>query len=100
MESNFSPVGRIRRAVRSPRRALALALGLLLVLPALAGAQTWTPLAHQPSFSASTALLLTDGTVMVQVESSTNWWKLTPDNTGSYINGTWTQMASMPSGYA
>lgn len=83
-----------------PRRSLALAVGLLLALPALAGAQTWTPLAHQPSFNASTALLLTDGTVLVQAESSTNWWKLTPDNTGSYVNGTWTQMASMPSGYA
>jgi hypothetical protein len=83
-----------------PRRSLALAVGLLLALPALAGAQTWTPLAHQPSFNASTALLLTDGTVLVQAESSTNWWKLTPDNTGSYVNGTWAQMASMPSGYA
>jgi hypothetical protein len=93
MKSILSSVGR-------PRRALALAAGLLLVVPVLAAAQTWTPLAHQPSFNASTALLLTDGTVLVQAESSTNWWKLTPDNTGSYVNGTWAQMASMPSGYA
>ncbi|MGE5323309.1 MAG: hypothetical protein ACM3SW_10625, partial [Actinomycetota bacterium] len=26
--------------------------------------------------------------------------KLTPDTTGSYLSGTWTQLASMPSGYA
>ena len=30
---------------------------------------------------------------MVQGESTVNWWKLTPDNTGSYTNGTWTQLA-------
>jgi len=28
------------------------------------------------------------------------WYTLTPDNTGSYINGTWTQVASLPSGYS
>ncbi len=49
-------------------------------------------------------LLLTDGTVMVQqVQASANsgspWWKLTPDAYGSYANGTWTQLASMPAGY-
>jgi hypothetical protein len=29
-----------------------------------------------------------------------DWWKLTPDNTGSYLNGTWTQLASLPPGYS
>ena len=28
------------------------------------------------------------------------WWKLTPDFTGSYINGSWAQIASLPAGYA
>jgi len=83
-----------------PQRSLVLALGLLLTLSALAGAQTWTRLTHSPTINASTALLLTDGTVMVQGESTVNWWKLTPDNTGSYINGTWTQLANMPTGYS
>jgi hypothetical protein len=66
-------------------------------------AQTWTPLNNQPTFIANGAgpgLLLTDGTVMVHDACGSDWWKLTPDNTGSYINGTWTQMASLPSGYA
>jgi len=62
-------------------------------------AQSWTPLNHQPSFGASTALLLTDGRVLVQPEESNSIWALTPDNTGSYINGTWSQLASLPSGY-
>jgi hypothetical protein len=30
---------------------------------------------------------------------TTDWYKLTPDNTGSYQNGTWTKTASMPAGY-
>ncbi len=28
-----------------------------------------------------------------------DWWKLTPDINGSYINGTWTQVASLASDY-
>jgi hypothetical protein len=80
--------------------AVAMALGLA---PA-AWAQTWTPLVNAPTFYPGSALLLTDGTVMVQDQGSSgagtsNWWKLTPDNTGSYVNGTWTQLASMQSGY-
>jgi len=41
-------------------------------------------------------LLLTDGTVMCQNENASDWWKLTPDQSGSYINGTWSQLASRP----
>lgn len=40
-----------------------------------------------------------DGSVIVQDADASDWWKLTPDNTGSYVNGTWTQIASLPSGY-
>ena len=29
-----------------------------------------------------------------------DWWKLTPDEFGSYVNGTWTQLASLPDGYS
>ncbi|MGC2694612.1 MAG: hypothetical protein WA738_02365 [Candidatus Angelobacter sp.] len=74
----------------------------LLTLATLAGAQAWTPLTHQPTFGAGTALLLTDGTVMVQDSAFTNpnhWWRLKPDSSGSYINGTWSQLTSLPSGY-
>jgi len=80
-------------------RALAIGLVVMLALAMPAAAQTWTPLVNQPTFNSSTALLLTDGTVMVQATESGIWWKLTPDNTGSYINGTWSQLASMPAGY-
>ncbi|HEV7676687.1 MAG TPA: kelch repeat-containing protein [Candidatus Angelobacter sp.] len=85
-------------------RTLAFTFLTLLSFVSLADAQTWTPLIHQPPFQAGTALLLTDGTVMTQQMSggfgTGQWWKLTPDNTGSYINGTWSQLATMPSSHA
>ena len=66
-------------------------------------ASPWTPLANQPTFlpgGASTPMLLTDGTVLVQDTCATDWWKLTPDQYGNYANGTWTQVASLPADYA
>jgi hypothetical protein len=55
---------------------------------------------RQPNFSASTALLLTDGTVMVHDAGAQNWWKLTPDGKGDYVNGTWSKLAPLPAGYS
>jgi hypothetical protein len=73
----------------------------LLFAFTFARAQSWAPLNNQPAFPAGTALLLTDGTVMVQQMTANgygtaNWWRLTPDLSGSYQNGTWSQLASMP----
>jgi hypothetical protein len=45
-------------------------------------------------------LLLTDGTVMMADDGCQDWWKLTPDEFGNYVNGTWTQLASLPPGYS
>ena len=53
---------------------------------------TWNPLANPPGFAASTMLLLTDGTVMVNADSSRHWSRLTPDSSGSYRNGTWSSL--------
>jgi hypothetical protein len=36
----------------------------------------------------------------VQDTGFPDWWKLTPDQSGSYANGTWTQVASTPAGYS
>ena len=55
----------------------------------------WEPLLNQPKFAASTMLLLTDGTVMCQESGGKNWWRLTPDKFGSYVNGTWSPLAPM-----
>ncbi len=78
----------------------------------IANSQTWTTLKNAPPVSVGAMLLLTDGRVLVHeepncsgsgcVKNSTGygaWYTLTPDITGSYVNGTWTQVATLPSGY-
>jgi hypothetical protein len=86
-------------------RTLAIALLTLLVWSGIASSQEapatskWQKLTNAPSFDADTPLLLTDGTVMVHQYQSTKWWRLTPSITGSYIAGTWTELASAPTGY-
>jgi hypothetical protein len=57
---------------------------------------TWSPLTHQPTFGAGTMLLLTDGTVMCQNSGTNQWWKLTPDINGNYVNGAWAALANGP----
>lgn len=47
---------------------------------------------------AGTALLMTDGTVLVQ-DNTNNWFSLAPDKSGNYVRGTWTKKASLPSNY-
>lgn len=49
---------------------------------------------------ACNSVQLTDGTVLVEDCGSQDWWRLSPDNTGNYINGTWSQIASLPAGYS
>lgn len=62
---------------------------------------TWTPITNPPPSSGlSNPLLLTDGTVIVHALCSANWYKLTPDAFGSYINGTWSAIGSLPAPYA
>jgi hypothetical protein len=85
-------------------RTLAIALLTLLAWSGIASSQepltsSWTKLKNQPTVNTDTALLLTDGTVMMHQYNSTNWWRLTPNLSGNYVSGTWTQLASMPAGY-
>lgn len=71
---------------------------------------TWTPLKNQAYFGpentfpgAIAPILMTDGTIMVVNDNypyTGEIWKLTPDVFGDYINGTWSQLASLPDGYA
>jgi hypothetical protein len=81
---------------------------------------SWQPLNHQPAFpdivdpstnndlspgGAAAPMLLTDGSVIFQNTNNFNpdesfsdgkIFKLTPDINGSYLNGTWSQLATMP----
>jgi hypothetical protein len=61
---------------------------------------TWTPVKNPLPVSAGTSLVLTDGTIVVQEVNGADWWRLTPDAFGSYVNGTWSQLPLMPGGYA
>jgi hypothetical protein len=71
----------------------------LFAVCGMSAAQTITRLNHQPPDGAILTFQLTDGTVMAQGGGDSDWWKLTPDITGSYVNGTWTKLASLPTGY-
>ena len=84
-------------------RILALTLAEFIVAVGIASGQSWQPLTHQPSFSPGAVLLLTDGTVLAHSEPNclsctstdySSWYKLTPDSNGSYVDGTWSKLAS------
>jgi hypothetical protein len=84
-------------------RMFATSSAMLLILLAAAAAQTWTPLVHQPGADVGAMLQLRDGRILVHEEQSgdsTAWHILTPDSTGSYINGTWSSGGHLPTGYA
>ena len=87
---------------------MTVVLSGLIFAAGVATCQTWQPLNNQPTFSPGAVLLLTDGTVLAHSEPNcltctstdySSWYKLTPDSSGSYVNGTWSQVAS-PTGYA
>lgn len=71
-----------------------------------ASSSPWQLLKNQPpvldytNCGPGNPILLTDGSVLIQDNGCQDWWKLTPDAFGSYVNGTWTQVASTPSGYS
>ena len=56
---------------------------------------TWTPLANSAPNTIALMLLLPDGTVMGADGGGANWYRLSPDIHGSYVNGTWTTLAPM-----
>lgn len=60
---------------------------------------TWTRLSRSAPEAVELMLLMPDGTVMAASQGGSSggqgWFKLTPDSHGSYINGTWTTLASM-----
>jgi hypothetical protein len=72
----------------------------LAAVPSLALAQTVQQLKNQPPDGAQLTFQLTDGTVLAQGYKDSDFWVLTPDNTGSYVNGTWKQVGSLQSGYS
>ena len=94
-------------------RKLSAVMTMLLLAMAGCGGHTSTPstpspvttpqtlqtLANQPPDGAGLGFLLTDGSVMFQGNGFSDWFRLTPDDSGSYLKGTWSQTASLPTGY-
>ena len=59
-----------------------------------------TRLTNQPPVYMQLEWLMTDGSVLAQ--SGYNWnnfYRLVPDSTGNYANGTWSQVGSLQTGY-
>jgi hypothetical protein len=62
----------------------------------------WTSLQNQPPASnnppyasyVALMLLMTDGTVIANQTGTVNWFRLTPDSSGHYVNGTWSTIAN------
>jgi len=78
----------------------AIAIGVILALGSLASAQSWTPLTNTfPGAGAGTMLTLRDGRILVHNADAPDWWVLTPDATGNYVNGTWSSGGNLPAGY-
>jgi hypothetical protein len=80
-----------------PSRAV-LALIALVVLPSLAKAQKWVATPPFEGSGAGTAILRTDGSVLVQELSGPasqngvatgNWYLFVPDQKGNYSTGSW-----------
>jgi hypothetical protein len=90
-------------------RTLAISLLTLLAWSGLASAQdpftpgTWTAVTAAPPSAVAHTLLLTDGSVLVNSfyfeNHSDKWYRLFPDKTGSYVNGTWIDAGAAPKGY-
>ena len=91
--------------------AIALAIGFGgAVALGTASAQSWQRTTNIPAVEGlGTPILLTDGTVIIHEEEDGNypdgllatlaWYRLTPDANGSYVNGTWSRIADLPTGY-
>lgn len=57
-------------------------------------------LASQPPVGMQMAFLMTDGSVLAQSYAGNTWYRYAPDANGGYADGTWTQVATLPAGYA
>jgi hypothetical protein len=82
------------------RSLFAVACCVLIALPVAVNAGTLVNLKNQAPEGIDVSFQLTDGRVLGQSFNEQHWYILTPDNKGSYVNGTWTRAADLPSGYA
>src|SRR5262245_25159322 len=79
-----------RRAIRC------LSFAPLVLVSTFGCSSILTPLTNPAPSTIQLMMQLTDGSVLVQSYNGQTWMKLTPDATGSYINGTWSLLAASP----
>jgi hypothetical protein len=76
-------------------------LFISLILPRIAAAQSIERLENPAPYGAQQTFQLTDGRILAQsYRYNREFWVLTPDSNGSYVKGTWKQVASLPSPYS
>ena len=68
------------------------------------GDDPWQMMKNRPKSDASPEhmYLMTNGKVLVQTRDAQGfeqWWLLTPDSNGDYLNGTWSRAAQPPANY-
>lgn len=114
---NNSP--RVRKSHVKLWRISAIFLAVVLLPVAVVSQQLsssqayWTPLSPPTGYQVGPIWLLTDGTVLALAATPSNCvpppnpycypttvFRLIPDATGSYANGTWSLLTSMPADYA
>ena len=75
-------------------RLLLSAIILGSLASSFCSAQSWVAVQNVPSIGAYNPTLLTDGRILIQDAANSDWWTLTPDSFGNYVDGTWTQVGS------
>jgi hypothetical protein len=88
--------GHKSNSAKALRRSLALSAAMIETLEKrqLLTA-SWTALTIPAPQGIHAMTLLSNGDVMAQFGEDIGWAILTPSSTGSYINGTWTQLSNM-----
>src|SRR5690242_21883012 len=81
-------------------RVLSVAAVAAVCASAAAYGGTLQNLAHPAPEGVIVSYQLTDGRVFVQSYSETHFYVLTPDQDGSYVNGTWSLAKTLPKGYS
>lgn len=87
----------LRNTTRFTTLGVVLASATLLAQgpPTPTAQGTWTLLNNDAPNYVETMMQLTDGRVIAHGWDGDNWMALSPDASGSYLNGTWTTLASM-----
>lgn len=87
---------------QASRRFTALTAFGLIALTTAQAEDRWVPVADGAPGGVQMLLLLSDGSVMAQESQRSapdgvkqRWFRLTPDDRGSYVNGRWTIQAQM-----